>query len=77
MSVSVSWPCCFGIVLVVLVIIMMLQKRSKEKDEQVQRSLAASRRSGSRLRSELEELKKQVENSTIDDDPDSVDITEY
>jgi sensor domain CHASE-containing protein len=77
MSFSISgWPCCLGVVIVVLVIIMIAQKNRKEKDEDYRRKLDRNKKTTSQLKSELEDLKEQVENSQNDDDADAVNVTE-
>lgn len=77
MSFSISgWPCCLGVVLVVLVIIMIAQKNRKAKDEDYRRKLDRNKRTTRQLKSELEDLKNQVENSQNNDDAETVDVTE-
>jgi hypothetical protein len=76
-SFSISgWPCCLGVVLVVLVIIMIAQKNRKAKDEDYRRKLDRNKRTTRQLKSELEDLKNQVENSQNNDDAETVDVTE-
>lgn len=66
-----------GVVFVVLVIIMMAQKKRKEKDDEYKSKLRRNKNTTSQLRSELEELRNQVEGSQSDDEDEyTIDAAE-
>lgn len=56
---------------------MMAQKKRKEKDDEYKSKLRRNKNTTSQLRSELEELRNQVEGSQIDDEAEyTIDAAE-